>query len=124
MQLELAHPTDTRKVVKAKSDASGALIVSLSSEAPSTTSTPTEPYNQTLTEGITVTNTDMQSLALVNDESSTGNITIASAGSIVVLKPGEVVSWEATSGSTLTAVTITLPAGTTGRMFGTRAAIV
>lgn len=86
--------------------------------------TPTEPFNTTLAEGVTTTATNMQSLALVNDESSTGNISIASAGSTVVLKPGEVVGWEAASGSTLTVVTITLPAGTTGRMFGTRAATV
>lgn len=84
----------------------------------------TEPFNLTLAEEVTITDTNMQSLALVNDKSSTGNITIASAGSTVVLKPGEVVGWEAASGSTLTAVTITLPAGTTGRMFGTRAATV
>ena len=85
---------------------------------------PTEPFNLTLAEGVTVTSTTMQSLTLVNDEGSTGNIAIVSAGSTVVLKPGEVVGWEATSGGTLTAVTITLPADTTGRMFGTRAATV
>ena len=85
---------------------------------------PTEPFNSPLAEGVTVTSTTMQSLTLVNDESSTGNITIVSAGSTVVLKPGEVVGWEAASGGTLTAVTITLPAGTTGRMFGTRASTV
>ena len=85
---------------------------------------PTEPFNSPLAEGVTVTSTTMQSLTLVNDEGSTGNIAIVSAGSTVVLKPGEVVGWEAASGGTLTAVTITLPAGTTGRMFGTRASTV
>jgi hypothetical protein len=90
----------------------------------STAVPPTEPFNSTLVAGVTVTSTNMQSLVLVNDESSTGNISITSAGSTVVLMPGESVGWEAASGGTLTTLTITLPVGTTGRMFGTRAITV
>lgn len=81
---------------------------------------PTEPFNLTLIEGVTVTSTTLQSLTLVNDDDSTGNITIASAGQTTYLTPGDSVGWDAVPGGVLTSVTITVPADTTGRMFSTR----
>lgn len=78
------------------------------------------PYNITLPVGNTTTPELMQSLMVINEVGSPGNITVSCSGTSTVILPGEAVGWEASVGGTLEQMVIVVPSdGTAGRLFGT-----
>ena len=125
MQLELEHPTDAAKIVTAKANDQGALLVAFAGDAPATTTVqPTQLLGALLVPGDNYMWPNMLSVTVVNNMVSTGNIVINSVSETIAIEPGESVSWDAAPSSVLSAMTITVPADTTGRMFGTRFALL
>lgn len=125
MQLELEHPTDATKIVPARANDQGALLVVFAGDAPATaTVQPTQLLGALLTTGENYMWPNMLSITVINNAASTGNITLNAVGDAIVVEPGESVGWDAATSSVLSTLTITVPAGTTGRMFGTRFAPV
>ena len=97
-----------------------AKLTLINDKLPTISTQPTQALGITLNQGVSTSWDNMLSLTLVNDDASTGDITIALESVTTYLKPGESVSWDAAPSSVLSTLTITVPAGTTGRMFGTR----
>ena len=97
-----------------------AKLTLINSKLPTISTQPTQALGITLNQGESTSWDNMLSLTLVNDDASTGDITIALESFATYLKPGESVSWDAAPSSVLSVITITTPVGTTGRMFGTR----
>ena len=125
MQLELEHPTDATKIVPAKANEQGALLVAFAGEAPATaTVQPTQLLGALLVAGENYMWPNILSVTVINNAVSTGNITLNAVGDAIVVAPGESIGWDAATSSVLSTLTITVPAGTTGRMFGTRYAPV
>ena len=88
-----------------------------------TTTTPVQPtqlLGTLLTTGENYMWSNMLSITVVNNAASTGNITLNAVSDAIVVEPGESISWDAAPSSVLSTLTITVPAGTTGQMFGTR----
>ena len=88
-----------------------------------TTTTPiqsTQLLGALLTTGENYMWSSLLSITVINNAASTGNITLNAVSDAVVVEPGESISWDAAPSSVLSTLTITVPAGTTGRMFGTR----
>lgn len=83
---------------------------------------PTQLLGAVLTTGENSMWPNMLSITVVNNTASTGNITVNAVGDAIIVEPGESVGWDAAPSSVLSTLTITVPAGTAGRMFGTRAA--
>ena len=81
---------------------------------------PTQLLGALLTTGENYMWSNMLSLTVINNAASTGNITLNAVGDAIVVEPGESIGWDAATSSVLSTLTITVPAGTTGRMFGTR----
>lgn len=104
--------------------AASAKLTSINNKLPTISTQPTQALGITLNQGESTSWDNMLSLTLVNDDASTGDITIALESFATYLKPGESVSWDAAPSSVLSVVTITTPVGTTGRMFGIRYAPV
>ena len=88
-----------------------------------TTTTPiqsTQLLGALLTTGENYMWSSLLSITVINNAASTGNITLNAVSDAIVVEPGESISWDAAPSSVLSTLTITVPAGTTGRMFGTR----
>ena len=88
-----------------------------------TTTTPiqsTQLLGALLTTGENYMWSSLLSITVINNAASTGNITLNAVSDAVVVEPGESISWDAAPSSVLSTLTITVPAGTTGQMFGTR----
>lgn len=88
-----------------------------------TTTTPVQPtqlLGSLLTTGENYMWPNLLSITVINNTASTGNITLNAVSDAIVVEPGESISWDAAPSSVLSTLTITVPAGTTGRMFGTR----
>lgn len=96
-----------------------AKLTLINDKLPTISTQPTQALGITLNQGVSTSWDNMLSLTLVNDDASTGDITIALESVTTYLKPGESVSWDAAPSSVLSTLTITTPVGTTGRMFGT-----
>lgn len=100
--------------------AASAKLTLINNKLPTISTQPTQALGITLGQGEATSWDNMLSLTLVNDDTSTGNISIALESFTTYLKPGETISWDAEPSSVLSVVTFTVPADTTGRMFGTR----
>lgn len=168
MQLELEHPTDPHKVVKAKADAQGALVVTLTGDAPDTTpvlpegaateahqaaaiivlsnlltelqakanvnetqpvsvvpgaATTTATVAASLNAGTNVIPAGLLSVVIINDSTSAGAMTVATANGSASLNPGESVTFEAENpNSLLDGITVTGGFAITGRLFATKRA--
>lgn len=88
-----------------------------------TTTTPVQPtqlLGALLTTGENSMWSNMLSVTVINNSASTGNITLNAISGGIVIEPGESIGWDAAPSSVLSTLTITVPAGTTGQMFGTR----